>query len=296
MPFPWGMNVGLSDPPSRPDNWAGPPRVLICSGIDPGGGAGLIADVRAIQSAGCWPCGIATCVTVQDRRGLHSVHGAPAESIAAGIDSVLVNGPVHAIKVGLVPDPETAELLARALGPLVRAGVPMVLDPVLSATAGGMERELSRITALREALLPIATVCTPNLPELAELAEGRGVPALLEAGCHAVVATGGHAEGEEIVDELWVGQSSAKPAEVIRGTRVPVDPVHGTGCVFSSSLAAGLALREPLQAAFHRARGAVRAGLEELLGYGPGDGLPRDLPVVGGGRQVLQDDGVPGMG
>lgn len=260
------------------------PRVLVAAGIDPGGGAGLLADTRVLHGAGCWPCGVTTSLTVQDRTGFHGQHPTPPAWIRRSIEAVLANGPVAAIKVGLVPDADTAMALMEALAPVVSAGVPLVLDPVLSATAGGLGRNSTLVAALRHRLVPLATVCTPNAPELSELsggcADGDGAQKLLELGCGSVALTGGHAGGDQVCDSLWADPSGARPVEVCRGPRLPVGKVHGTGCGFASALAAGLALGDAIPAAFRRAHLTVRAGLEQLHSMGPGDGMPRDLPIV----------------
>ena len=255
-------------------------RTLLLSGIDPGGGAGLIRDTRVVHAVGGTPCGVPTCLTVQDRTGMGYIQPVTGDYIEAATDAVLRGGPVAAVKVGLIPDRGTAEAVGAVLQRLRGSGAKVVVDPVLSATAGGYGAGGDLVAALRTLVVPHADLCTPNLPECAALA-GDGAPEdLLRAGCRALLVTGGHGDGDLVEDVLWQRDGGGSiTSQVRRVARLAVGPVHGTGCSLSSAIAAGLALGQSLATAWDRAAALVATGLQQLAEDGPGDGLPRDLPA-----------------
>jgi hydroxymethylpyrimidine/phosphomethylpyrimidine kinase len=210
------------------------PRVLVLGGLDPCGGAGITADARVLELHGCHPLTVATCLTVQNRFGFTAAQAVPAALFAGALGAAMADGPLHAVKLGLFADAATLLDAASALATLQ---LPTVIDPVLSATAGGYVAGEPLRQAYREAGGALRAVLTPNLPELEQLAAAGGAAELLAAGCSVVVAKGGHTGGAEVIDRVFTPQGMTP----IRHGRAPSGPVHGTGCAFAAALAAGLA-------------------------------------------------------
>jgi hydroxymethylpyrimidine/phosphomethylpyrimidine kinase len=247
-------------------------RVVTIGGLDPCGGAGLGADARAAQVCGALALPVATALTVQDRDGMRACEAVASGLLRASLRAALGDGPVHAIKTGLFADAASVGIVAEELEMPGRPRVPLVVDPVLSATAGGWEGGAALVAALRERLIPLATLVTPNLPELERLAGGD--VARLRALGPAVLVKGGHGEREPLVDRLFAGR------EVIEfhHPKLARGPVHGTGCVLATLIACALARGEPLAQACERAI----AHLQECLRATPAsdDGRPEPLVLV----------------
>lgn len=247
------------------------PRVLLLGGLDPSGGAGITLDAAVVGAHGGAPLPIALALTEQGLRGFRRAHPTPETQWRGALDAVLADGPAHAIKIGFVPDVATAHALAAALAPLA-ASIPLVLDPVLSATAGGYAGADALAAALREGLAARAALVTPNLPELALLAAG-DPRALLAVGARAVLAKGGHGDGADSVDVLW----SAGGRRAFARPRLPTGRVRGTGCALACAIAVQLA-RGTDPAAACAAAGDWLHGLLAALGPASDAGLPRTLP------------------
>lgn len=246
-------------------------RVLVIGGIDPGGGAGLTADARTLAACRALAMPVVLALTVQNRRGVSAVAAVDESLWRRALAAALADGPCHAIKVGMLAGARQAEALARELVPLAER-IPLVVDPVLSATAGGWDPGGDLAAALRRHLVPIAAVLTPNLPELTALAGAGGVEALLAAGCRAVLVKGGHADDAAGLVDVLHGRSMHREW---RHPRLAVGPVHGTGCALASALAAGLGRGLDVAAACDVAIALVQAGLAAM---GPADDAwPRPL-------------------
>jgi hydroxymethylpyrimidine/phosphomethylpyrimidine kinase len=248
------------------------PTVLSIAGSDSGGGAGIQADLKAFARCGVHGTTAITAITAQNTVGVSAIEEISPETIVAQVRAVAEDIGVDAVKIGMLGTAETVAAVVEALDLVGEA--PVVVDPVMVAESGAVLLDDEARTALVEALLPLATVVTPNIPEaraLSGVGEGHSQEDLarevLALGPRAVVVTGGHSEG--VVDVYFDGRE----AVAIAGDRHPDGASHGSGCTHSSTLAAGLALGDtPLQAA-ERAREvtseAVRAGLREI-GSGPG--------------------------
>jgi hydroxymethylpyrimidine/phosphomethylpyrimidine kinase len=259
---------------------AGPriPRVLSIAGSDSGAGAGVQADLKAFARCGVYGMTAITAVTAQSTMGVTAVHVIPPPIVVAQIRAVLDDLGVDAVKIGMLATAATVEAVADVLGD-VRRELPIVLDPVLAASSGSPLLEPDALASLRDRLLPLASVATPNLPEARRLAGelGGGDDAELVRAIHAlgprcVVLTGGH--GERLVDLFFDGERLVE----IEGARSAAGATHGSGCTHSAALAAQLALGcEPLEAARAAQRvasDAIRLGLTELgAGEGPVDAL-----------------------
>jgi hydroxymethylpyrimidine/phosphomethylpyrimidine kinase len=249
------------------------PRLLLLGGLDPSGGAGITADATVAALHLVEPLPIAVAFTEQNSRGFRRCHAVPFERWAGALRAVLDDGPVHAVKVGLLADAVTVRSVARELGAL-RGRAAIVVDPVLSSTAGGWRNSDDVAAAYRELLVPLASVLTPNTLELATLCAGDAKRALA-AGAGALLHKGGHANGAACEDVLWQGGERI----VFRRDRLACGPVRGTGCALASAIAARLAHGAPLAEACRKA-GDWLAALLRALGPAAPDGLPRLLPFA----------------
>ena len=261
---------------------------LTVAASDSGGGAGIAADLKAFAAAGCHGALAITAVTAQDRDGIQRVDSLPPAAVRAQIDSVVSE--VAAVKTGALINAAIVDVVAEALSQLC---LPLVVDPVMAATAGGSLLDDSGKHALLQRLLPLATVITPNLDEASLLVGKQGskrglAEALHSRGARAVVITGGHGSA---IDHLFDGVRHVE----IAVNRLPGNAVHGTGCTHSATLAALLALGEPLESA---ARGAAAAAERAVAqgteraggGEGPVDvlGVEAIRRQVGGESQRLR--------
>ncbi len=252
----------------------GIPRVLIIAGSDSGGGAGIQADIKTVTMLGGYAATAITAVTVQNTLGVSAVHPVPPEIIAGQIRAVLEDIGADAIKIGMLGDAATVEIVAEALE---GATAPIVLDPVMVAKGGASLLTDEAVAALAGRLLPRAAVVTPNAPELAVLTGTEildeadmllSAQELLGFGPAAVLAKGGHLEGEAVVDWLVERQGQTR----FEAPRIETRSTHGTGCTLSSAIATGLAAGMPLVDAVERARNFVRSALAAAPGLGRGHG------------------------
>ena len=236
-------------------------RVLIIAGSDSGGGAGIQADIKTVTMLGGHATTAVTAITAQNTLGVQAVQAVPAEMVVAQIESVLGDIGADAVKIGMIGSADTAHAVADRL-----AGVdlPIVFDPVMIATSGSVLADAATIAAFAR-LMTLASVVTPNLPELAALG---GRDAVLGFGCH-LAEKGGHAEGAIVVDRLW---SPAGLVREVRGERIETTSTHGTGCTFATALATGLGAGLPVDEAFARAVAFVRQALIAAPGLGQGHG------------------------
>ncbi len=253
-----------------------PPRVLTIAGSDSGGGAGIQADLKTMLALGVHGMTVICAVTAQNSVGVQGYWELPPEAVRAQLDSVLVDIGAQAIKTGMLASPE---LVATVCDVLADVAAPVVVDPVAVSKHGDSLLSSGTVEIIRDRLLPLATVVTPNLPE-AELLTGMRVtgPAqMLEAakminamGPQWVLVKGGHLPGRP-VDLLFDG------TEVIRfpAERIDSANTHGTGCTFASAIASRLALGDEVPAAVRAAKeyvtGAISAGFPLGSGIGPVD-------------------------
>lgn len=247
-----------------------PPMVVAIGGFDPSCGAGVVADARSIDAMGALPLAVVTALTVQSGRGVKGFTAVPVSRVLAQLDELLANLPVAAVKIGQVP----TAALARALGRrLAEVNLPVVLDPVLTASGGGRLAAAGAVRAIAGALVPRAALVTVNLDEACAFAGRRvaGPAAMKRAaeriaalGAAAVLVKGGHLRGDP-VDLLW-HQGSALELK----SRRLAGSMHGTGCALASAVAARLAQGDDLTTAVKRARGHVRTLLRAAVRVGPG--------------------------
>ena len=266
------------------------PRVLIVAGSDSGGGAGIQADIKTVTMLGGHAMTAITALTAQNTTGVAGVMAVPPEFVVAQMDAVLSDIGADVVKIGMIGSAETLHAVA---GRLDRAGVPIVFDPVMVATSGSVLADSDTIAAF-ERLMSVATLVTPNIPELEALTEGpitdaAGLEAaalvLAERSRSAVLAKGGHLAGELLTDLLATPQGNVRRWQ---DERIDSPHTHGTGCTLASAIATGLAAGLPLPVAVERGRLFVRIALREApalgAGHGPmGQHLVRlDLPDLKG--------------
>ena len=247
---------------------AHPPRILSIAGSDSSGGAGIQADIKTITMLGGYAMTAVTAVTAQDTTGVHAVAVLSPELVAAQIDACIGDIGVDAVKIGMLGSAGIANIVAERLAGLA---VPIVFDPVMVATSGAALAD-AETTAAFERLIALATLVTPNLPELAAL----GGEARLAGRARAVLVKGGHGAGEMLIDRL-IGAGG----EVARWQNARIDTrhTHGTGCTLAAAIATGLGEGMALSDAIARARGYVRGAIAAAPGFGKGHG------PLGHGRQ-----------
>ena len=222
------------------------PCVLAIGGLDPGAGAGVLADARAIQRAGAFPCAAIAVLTVQSTSGMRAATAVPRRELLAECTEVVKNQRVRAIKVGALGSEENARAIGDFLA--IHRELPAVVDTVMMPTRGRARLlEERAVTALRDRVLPHAALVTVNAPEAEVLTERRvtrldeahdAALALLRLGCRAVLVKGGHLGGAQAVDLLaFEGRVLALPLPRLR-----LHPFHGGGCILASLIAGRLAV------------------------------------------------------
>jgi hydroxymethylpyrimidine/phosphomethylpyrimidine kinase len=254
------------------------PVALTIAGSDSSGGAGIQADLKTFAALGVYGASVVTAVTAQNTGGVTAVHPVPADIVTAQLDAVFADLEVGAVKIGMVAQRATIAAVVAALQRWSPKHV--VLDPVLVASSGDRLLAADAVEALRTALIPHASVITPNLPEAAALlnetvvsgaaaieAQGRR---LLGLGCAAVLLKGGHGEGSQSIDYLVRDDSTL----ALAAPRVATRNTHGTGCSLSSAIASGLARGEDLETAVRHAKtfisAAIAAADRFTVGHGHG--------------------------
>ena len=245
------------------------PRILIIAGSDSGGGAGIQADIKTVTMLGGHAMTAVTAVTAQNTLGVTAVHPVPTETVIAQIDAVIEDIGVDAVKIGMIGSPFTAIHVAERLEKL--EGIPVVFDPVMVATSGATLADDATIAAFGK-LMDVATITTPNLPELKRLSgeedEVAGALKLVSAHRCAVLIKGGHEEGDALADALIEEDNMTS----WQGQRIDTSSTHGTGCTLASGIAFYLGAGCRLAEAVERARLFVRIALHEAPGLGKGHG------------------------
>jgi hydroxymethylpyrimidine/phosphomethylpyrimidine kinase len=248
-------------------------RILVIAGSDSGGGAGIQADIKTVTMLGGHAMTAVTAITAQNTQGVSGIHPVPTEMILAQIDAVVGDIGVDAVKIGMIGGAFAAEQVAARLERLraEQPGIPIVFDPVMVATSGAPLADEATIAAFGR-LMDLATIATPNLPELKALtSEEDPVSAALhlvgEHGC-AVLIKGGHEEGDAIADALIETDNMTS----WQGQRIDTKNTHGTGCTLASAIAYFLAEGASLSDAVGRAREFVRVALLDATELGQGSG------------------------
>jgi hydroxymethylpyrimidine/phosphomethylpyrimidine kinase len=242
--------------------------VLTIAGSDSGGGAGIQADLKTFAAFGVHGLSAITAVTAQNTRAVRSVHLVPAAAVTAQLEAVAEDFRLGAVKIGMLGSAPIVAAVVRFLRQ--RPHLPVVLDPVLISSSGTPLLAPRARAQLRDDLIPLATVFTPNLPEAEILLDRRDILSadaralardLLALGAQAVLLKGGHGNEDPVRDYL----ADAGCTRAFRHARLPVI-AHGTGCVLAAAIAAGLALgstpAEAVRAAERHLQNALRASYQ----------------------------------
>lgn len=270
-----GLEIGALADMSGPSRNANIPRVLIIAGSDSSGGAGIQADLKTVSALGAFGMTAITALTAQNTTGVYGVVEIDPTFVVQQIDACVADIGCDAVKTGMLANSGIIEAVAGAIS--ARRLGPVVVDPVMVAKSGAPLLKPEAIEALKSKLLPLAFVITPNLQE-AEVLTGREIRTLEQMkqaamairalGPQNVVVKGGHLEGVA-ADVLYDGREFME----FRAARIQTRNTHGTGCIFASAIAAGLAqhrnVRESVAAAKEFITLAIRASLPIGQGHGP---------------------------
>jgi hydroxymethylpyrimidine/phosphomethylpyrimidine kinase len=254
------------------------PIALAIAGSDPSGGAGIQADLKTFSALGAYGAAVVTALTAQNTRGVTGIHNVPPDFVALQIDTVFDDLRVDAVKVGMISTAGIARAVAASLRRADARNV--VLDPVMIAKSGHALLDPTAVAALREELVPLATVITPNLPEAGVLLDDEmpqtladmrdAVRALHRLGPAYVYLKGGHLVGDESPDLLYDGTTTVE----LSAKRVHTANTHGTGCTLSSAIAALLPQRPDVHRAVKDAKAYLTAAIaaSDQLRVGSGHG------------------------
>ncbi|MBU4612665.1 bifunctional hydroxymethylpyrimidine kinase/phosphomethylpyrimidine kinase [Achromobacter sp. GG226] len=257
-------------------------HTLSIAGVDPSGGAGVLADVKTMSALGAYACGVIAALTAQSTQGVTGIHPVPPEFVKLQIDTLFADMRIDAVKLGMLGQAPVIGAVAESLAR--HKPEHLVLDPVMVAKSGHALLEDSAVGAMREAILPMASMITPNLPEAGVLLGQRGVETVSEMrrvaerlreamGTHGhrwVLLKGGHLPGDVALDLLHDGDRMIELAVPKLNTR----NTHGTGCTLSSALAALLPQRGSVPEAARDAKRYLTEALAQAdrLAIGKGQG------------------------
>ena len=249
-------------------------RVLIIAGSDSSGGAGIQADIKTCAAFGAYAAAAVTAVTVQNTEGVSAVEVMSADIVRGQIRAVLDDIGADVIKLGMLANAEIIDVVAEELA---ETNAYIVLDPVMVATSGDNLLEPDAVALMREKLVPLCDVITPNVPEAALLTGmpvtdieelGAAGEALLKMGAYAALMKGGHLDMKSVVDILVTEEGN----QIMSGPRLYTRHTHGTGCTLASAVAAAMALGEPLETAVEAAREFVFEAIRTAPKFGKGNG------------------------
>ena len=271
-------------------------RVLTIAGSDSGGGAGIQADIKTVSALGCYAASAITAVTVQNTVGVSAVHPVPEDIVEGQIRAVLDDIGADAVKIGMLQSSGIVSRIAKVLKAYGMKNI--VLDPVMVSTSGHRLIEESAIGTLKEELIPLARVITPNIPEAEILLGDRILPdqaSLPKAAAELSARTGvsvllkaGHLTEDLLTDYFYDAQSH----ELIElpSRRIMTRNTHGTGCTMSSAFAAllarGLTLQQAARGAKEYIAGAIESGAGYTIGHGHG---PVDHFFILNDKVILKD-------
>src|SRR5688572_9968010 len=263
-------------------------RVLIVAGSDSGGGAGIQADIKTVTALGGYAMTAITAVTVQNTLGVTNVHAVPPEIVREQIEAVMSDLGADTWKIGMLGSADHVRAVMEAWY-AAGDGAPVVLDPVMIAKGGASLLAEDAIAIIRDELMPIAAIVTPNAPEAEALAgvDVRDLDGQINAadilvnqlGAWSALVKGGHLEGDTIRDVLLTREGY----RVFESPRIDTRATHGTGCTLASAIAAYNALGEPLEPSVEKARAYVMEAIRRAPGFGKGhQPLGHGWPCRGG--------------
>lgn len=252
------------------------PAVLTIAGSDSGGGAGIQADLKTFSALGCFGTSAITAITVQNTLGVSTIHSIPAEIVEGQIRAILEDIKPAAIKIGMVHSAELAQTIAAVLQDY--PSIPVIFDPVMVATSGDKLIKNGTINTLKQALLPLSTLVTPNLDEAAILAEMEiadvkameiAAKKIISLGSKAVLVKGGHLKGKQLFD-IYLDESGQK--QIFESEAVETNNTHGTGCSLSSAIAAFTARNMELIPAIASAKKYIHQAIDDGKDVKTGEG------------------------
>ncbi len=252
-------------------------RCLTVAGSDSGGGAGIQADIKTMSALGIYASAVITAVTVQDTQRVHAVHVVPADIVEAQIRCVMDDIRPDSVKIGMLPDASCMKAVSMALK---HATVKVVLDPVMVATSGDSLMQYQALDVMKDVMLPLSYILTPNLSE-AEMLSGISITCfndvdeaarrIADMGARRVLIKGGHFSGEAMEDRYY--EDGTLTDRLVSPT-VHTGNTHGTGCTLSSAIASFLALGDDAASAVRHAKEyisqAIAAGADIATGHGHG--------------------------
>ncbi len=254
------------------------PVVLTIAGFDPSGGAGMAADLKTFAAHNCYGIAAITAMTVQNTAGVSQVDVVSGKILAQTLQALADDIAPAAIKIGMLGSVENVRVVVASLQKLT--GIPVVLDPIMKSSSGAALLDEKGIKEMRTHLMRLSAVVTPNLDEAAALTGSpvtsleemkRAASDLVAAGAPAVIITGGHLDRP--LDVLYDGSEHT----VLPGERIKNGHTHGTGCAFSSAVAANLALGRSLHDSAVLAKAYVAKAIEKGFCIGSGQGSPNHL-------------------
>jgi hydroxymethylpyrimidine/phosphomethylpyrimidine kinase len=259
-------------------------RVLVVAGSDSGAGAGIQADLKTIAALGGYAATAVTAITAQNTRGVHDIMRVPPALVRRQMEVVLDDIGADCIKTGMLHD---AAILAAVVEVVTAkaASIPLVVDPVLIASDGTRLLDAYALEILKQSLIPLTTLLTPNAPEAAALtglavddleAMKRAAEALARLGARSVLVKGGHVDGETVRDVFFDGRTTT----VLESPRIATRHTHGTGCTLASGIAVGLAQGMAPLDAIRRARAYLTEALRTAPGLGHGHGPLNHMHVL----------------
>ena len=259
-----------------------PPAVLVFAATDPSGGAGLQADVLTLASMGCHPLSVVTAITVQDTTGVEDVMPLDAEWVADQARCILEDVPVAVFKLGVLGSVESIAAIAEIVSDYPE--IPLVLDPILASGRGDELASEDMLSALRDLIIPQATIVTPNILDILRIAYDENVEEdnpdlaeaarrILETGCEYVLITGTHSNSTQVINTLY-GREGVVRSD---GWERLAGSYHGSGCTLSSAIAAGLAQGLDIAEAVAEAQEYTWQTLKDGFRLGMGQPIPDRL-------------------
>lgn len=256
------------------------PIVLSIAGSDSSGGAGIQADLKTFSSLGVYGATAITAITAQNTQGVHSQFALPPQMVYDQIIAVIDDLHPSFVKIGMLSNAEIVRAVAEALSQYT---LPIILDPVIVSTSGHRLLSIEAQEVLKEKLLPMSTLITPNIPEMKTLTDmplssfeekTSAAQHLINYGVKAVLLKGGHEEGNTKTDILFTQSANGIESTLFTATTISTPNIHGTGCTLSSAitafLARGLDLKQAISYAKEYISQAIAAGADIKIGHGSG--------------------------
>ena len=250
------------------------------AGSDSSGGAGIQADLKTLSALGVYGATAITAITAQNTQGVHSQLAIDPQMVYDQIVAVMDDLHPSVVKIGMLSNRDIVEAVAEALG---RYSLPIILDPVIVSSTGHRLLSLEAQDVVKQRLLPLSMLITPNIPEMVALTnlpvttQQERLEAskyLFDCGAKAILLKGGHEQGEQKRDTLFIHSQSGVETTIFTSTTIPTRNTHGTGCTLSSAIAAfmarGCGMIEAIEKAKGYVTGAIRGGADVTIGHGIG--------------------------